>query len=293
MTNEQECGICNDDISISTGRTIMGCGHQFHTKCLVQWLQKPDGTGSCPYCRKAPGEMERLVQPPVADNDDDESVWLEVQEIGSEWGGISSITPLMVAARNKDLEKVRTLLDEGAEVDAKDSEGDTALQWAEDDACRSLLMQRGADIRLMRSFSHLPHSPRTLNTALIAACESNSLLCVKALLDLHANPNYADPMTGISPILETIRSESSHSILSELILHGADVLHVDKMGMNAFLWLADVGCDTEYMSVLLKACGNLYGLYPPTVMKVTKIQSIWRRFVKAREYKAARTLLSF
>lgn len=46
----------------------MGCGHEFHMKCLFQWLQKPDGTATCPCCRREPGEMERLVSP---DDDDD------------------------------------------------------------------------------------------------------------------------------------------------------------------------------------------------------------------------------
>lgn len=284
-TTNTECAICSDDISAVTGRTIMGCGHEFHTKCLVQWLQKPDGTGSCPYCRKAPGEMERLVCPQDEEDAEDE------EDEEDELLGVSNITPLMRAARERNLDEVRNLLDAGADVDAKDSDGDTALQWAEDDACRSFLMQRGADIHCIRTSCHPFDAPRNKHTALMAACEMDSILCVRALLDLDADPNYADPSTGITPLLETIRSEASPQILALLIEHGANIFHVDKMDMNAFLWMADVGGDPETMSILLKAAGHQF--HPPTVARATKIQSAWRRFAVRRTYSAARILTSF
>ena len=50
----------------------MGCGHEFHTKCLFQWLQKPEGTASCPCCRREPGEMERVVSHPIEEEDDED-----------------------------------------------------------------------------------------------------------------------------------------------------------------------------------------------------------------------------
>ena len=58
----------------------MGCGHEFHTKCIFQWLQKPDGTASCPCCRREPGEMERIVSHPVEDEDEDEDDYDEELE---------------------------------------------------------------------------------------------------------------------------------------------------------------------------------------------------------------------
>ena len=54
-----ECVICSDEISSSTGRTIMGCGHEYHTKCLMRWLQTVQLR--CPCCRREPGELEIYI----------------------------------------------------------------------------------------------------------------------------------------------------------------------------------------------------------------------------------------
>lgn len=55
-----DCSICYDRVTKATGRSVMSCGHEFHMRCLAQWLQRPDGPGTCPCCRKPPGELEIL-----------------------------------------------------------------------------------------------------------------------------------------------------------------------------------------------------------------------------------------
>lgn len=63
----------------------------------------------------------------------------------STWSGLTSRpTLLMEAARTKERGTVRLLLAHGADVNAKDSNGKTALQWARDPQIRALLIQAGA-----------------------------------------------------------------------------------------------------------------------------------------------------
>ena len=265
----------------------MGCGHEFHMKCLVQWLQKPDGTGSCPCCRREPGEMERLVSP-VEDEeyeDDNESVESDDVSVSQH----PSATPLMIAARQRKVEEVRRLIAEGAPVDAKDEDGDTALQWAEDDECRKVLLDAGADSTLLRSSWQNPTVPRTKHTALIAACEQDCLVCVKALLDAGANPNFADPDTGITPLMETIRSETSIAITDLLLNRGADVFQTDKMDWNSFMWFADIQGDVTVMALLLKAAGNSFN--PLSLASIKKIQAVWRGYSMRRQHEAAQALI--
>lgn len=62
-----ECPICYTDIVPSeTGRWETSCGHAYHLKCFVDWLQT--GADTCPLCRKVAGEMERPTKKaPTAD----------------------------------------------------------------------------------------------------------------------------------------------------------------------------------------------------------------------------------
>ena len=60
--------------------------------------------------------------------------------------GSAGITPLMYAALYRDLPSLRRLLDLGADANAKNDAGATALMWAVDDLeITRLLLDRGAD----------------------------------------------------------------------------------------------------------------------------------------------------
>jgi len=64
-----DCSICFDAIAASTGSATLSCGHQFHLGCVARWLMTNE---SCPYCRHAPSEHERVAQPSAADDDESE-----------------------------------------------------------------------------------------------------------------------------------------------------------------------------------------------------------------------------
>ena len=69
-----DCPVCYEEITRETGQVTTSCGHTFHFKCLNAWYyhQISDGAaeGSCPYCRKEPGEFERASV--VTETEDEE-----------------------------------------------------------------------------------------------------------------------------------------------------------------------------------------------------------------------------
>lgn len=56
MTDEEKCVICTDSYMNGDVKTIrFGCGHQFHSGCLMSWIETNghnDNTSRCPQCRQ-------------------------------------------------------------------------------------------------------------------------------------------------------------------------------------------------------------------------------------------------
>ncbi|KAG0125660.1 ankyrin repeat-containing domain protein [Tuber indicum] len=104
--------------------------------------------------------------------------------IGAKFGG--NILPLHIAAQNKGYDIVRLLLSHGADINATDSEGRTALSFAvsaEDEQMVKLLLDKTADIRLDDYHGATP---------LHFACEKPDIPMVKLLLDNGADINAQD-----------------------------------------------------------------------------------------------------
>ena len=55
-----DCSICYESITASTGHCTLGCAHTFHLACLSRWAQS---TASCPLCRKELGDTEVIPKP--------------------------------------------------------------------------------------------------------------------------------------------------------------------------------------------------------------------------------------
>lgn len=55
-----ECSICFENITPSTGKTVLSCGHMFHLKCIVEWFQHEHSNKQCPYCRHTPSDLETV-----------------------------------------------------------------------------------------------------------------------------------------------------------------------------------------------------------------------------------------
>jgi len=56
----EDCSICFETITASTGHCTLGCAHTFHLACLSRWAQS---TASCPLCRKQLGDTEVVPKP--------------------------------------------------------------------------------------------------------------------------------------------------------------------------------------------------------------------------------------
>jgi len=84
-----DCSICFEAITAETGKTVMGCGHEFHFRCMASWFvtqcdkELPE---NCPCCRHEAGPLECL--PEIEDHEslysdddeDDEWSWLEAED---------------------------------------------------------------------------------------------------------------------------------------------------------------------------------------------------------------------
>jgi len=268
-----DCSICCDAISAATGRAVMSCGHEFHTACLVRWLQKPDGTGNCPYCRAEPTETERLVAVSESDSESDSET-------------LEYLPPLMAAIRDHDTAAIATHL-ENADVHERCDRGKTALCYAVihgEDAAATTLLLNGADLAVV---GRLYDEKETVESALMAACENGSLPCVKAALAT-VSPNYVNPDTGITPLMASVSNDLSCAVTKQLLTAGADVFAQDEFGWNVFMWLAENDTSFDYegnsksdiMAVLLTAA------HPRLIphcrkdkqVAATRIQAVWRGY---------------
>ena len=71
---------------------------------------------------------------------------LAMEPAAAKFQGVGGATPLMYAVLYADAEDVRLVLDAGADVNARNEVGATALMWAVDDLDKTrLLLRKGAD----------------------------------------------------------------------------------------------------------------------------------------------------
>ncbi len=124
--------------------------------------------------------------------------------------------PLMRAALEGDLAEMRRLLDEGADVNAANDSGATALMWAVDDLAKTrLLVDRGANVNAKSDDGRTP--------LLIAAGFRGNAPVVTLLLEHGANPSATAPGFGGSthPLMEAAWI-GEPEIMRLLIAAGAD-----------------------------------------------------------------------
>lgn len=292
-----ECVICYTELTSETGKSVLGCGHEFHIKCVGQWLLS--GSATCPYCRKESGEMERIIK--LSDSDSD--------TYDSDDDSVSNVTPLMCAARRGDLALVLEILGQNKEAHRQeDSDGDTPLFYAAKMGrieVAEALIQAGANVNhsnnvgqsplmyagyhdmtetLLRLGADANHVSQANETALVKAAEDNKTDILQVLLEhgvghmdvaLHgacAAGSYdaaqllleagVDPncrvVSGGTPLMRAVCAGYSNAELVRLLLSkGADVRAKDDDGWNVFMWFADDGSSDTETMMLLLDASGL------------------------------------
>ncbi len=138
--------------------------------------------------------------------------------------------PLLDAARSGDIAELRALLKQGANVNASDGDGTTALHWAsyrDDLDSADLLVRAGANVNATNDLGATP---------LWTASQNGSGVMVARLLQAGANPNMA-LLTGETPLMVASRSGGS-AVVEQLLDRGADPNARGARGQTALMWAA-------------------------------------------------------
>ena len=174
---------------------------------------------------------------------------------------------LVDAARGRDASEVRELLDAGADVNARQPDGATALHWAahwDDAELASLLLHAGADVDADGAYGVTPLSLAAANasaslvellldagadpnaardsgeTPLMRAAATGSVAGVRALLAAGAKVDAADPVGAQTPLM--LAASGRHAdVLAVLLAHGADVEARSRLGFTPLLFAAREG----------------------------------------------------
>ena len=144
-------------------------------------------------------------------------------------------TPAIVeATRADDAQGVRALIDAGADVNARQGDGASALHWAshrDNLAIARLLVDAGAD----------PNAANDLDaTPLWLAAENSSASMTELLLDAGADPNLTLAM-GETPLMIAARSGAAETV-ALLLAAGANPNAAEReRGQTALMWAAAQG----------------------------------------------------
>ena len=139
--------------------------------------------------------------------------------------------PLIDAVKAGDAAAVRSLVAEGADIDAPASDGATALHWAvhhDAAALVDLLLSAGADLDVTNRYGVRPLS---------LAAENGNGEIVERLLVAGADPNTTLP--GGETVLMTAARVGNPDAVRVLLSHGADPNARDEVrGQTALMWAA-------------------------------------------------------
>jgi len=138
---------------------------------------------------------------------------------------------LVEAARNQDPKAIRALLAQKIDVNARSSDGSTALLWLahwNDSETAALLLAAGADANAANDFRTTPLSE---------ACTNGNSVFVRSLLKSGANPN--TPLaTGETPLMICAKTGSVDAVRM-LVEYGAAVNTKEpSQNQTALMWAA-------------------------------------------------------
>ena len=171
-------------------------------------------------------------------------VWVIALLAGVSVTAASSEPELVTAVKAQDRERVRVLLVQGADVNAPQGDGATALHWAahrDDRDTADLLIRAGAEVNATNDLGVTPLS---------LACLNGSAAMVETLLKAGADPNAA-AVSGETPLLPAARV-GNVDVVRLLLAHGADVTAAEASRAQTALMLAVAENHTEVARVLIE-----------------------------------------
>lgn len=155
----------------------------------------------------------------------------------------ASDTPVADASQSRDTEHLKALLAQGADVDASQPDGATALHWAvhwDDLSATNALIAAGAAADIANDYGVTP---------LLLAASNGSDAMIEVLLRTGADPNAAMP-SGETALMAAVRSGSLEAV-EQLVRHRADVnASQTSKGQTALMWAA-TRLRTDILQVLL------------------------------------------
>jgi ankyrin repeat protein len=156
--------------------------------------------------------------------------------------------PLADAAEQRDQNSVRALLKTGADVNAAQVDGTTALHWAtyNDQADTvAVLIKAGANVNALNRYGVPP---------LAQACINGNAAIVKLLLDAGADAKAK--MKGGETVLMLAARSGNVDAVKALLAHGADPNARERLGQTALMWAAAEG-HTPVVRMLLEFGADL------------------------------------
>ena len=195
------------------------------------------------------------------------------------------VNDLIQASFNGDILKVKKLLEEGADINAKDEDGMSALQMASSDGHTdivNLLLEEGADVNAKNEDG---------KTALQMASSNGDTDIVKLLLEAGADVNAKDNDWGTA-LSDAVIHEKQQDV-KLLLENGADVNQPNKDGETPIIHAIDFG-DVEIVKMLLenpmlhiypRDDGNYYEVELAKDMNENEIADLLNKYIKTRNQK--------
>lgn len=94
MEDDEKCVICTDSYVIGNVKTIrFGCGHQFHSGCLMSWIETNghnDNTARCPQCRQVVIEWPKKRRVPFYRDRDIQGLREDIQHENT-YSGVTTV----------------------------------------------------------------------------------------------------------------------------------------------------------------------------------------------------------
>ena len=163
------------------------------------------------------------------------------------WGASAPEAPVADAAQRDDVEQVQSLLRSGADVNAAQGDGMTALHWAAENGNADLariLLTAGADVDAVTRLGDF--------TPLHIASKSGAQATVRVLLEGGSAPDVLTSAGGVAPLHYAASAGSVESVKA-LLEHGADPDVRERMWQQTPLMFAAAAGRTQVVRALVEA----------------------------------------